>query len=165
MACAKGLWAHVERIDFGPQVLAMKTRYFALVMGLVFLAVGILGFVPGLLTTDPAMPPMLVDGSYGLLLGLFPVNVLHNVFHVLFGLWGVMAYRSYTAARWFAGSTAVIYGVLTLMGFFPGLNTLWGLVPLYGHDIWLHGAIAIVAAIFASMRETRPAHTDYGLRR
>lgn len=145
---------------------AMKTRYFALILGLVFLAIGILGFVPALRTTAPDMPPLAMDQHYGLLFGLFPVNWLHNVVHILFGLWGVLAYRSYGGARTYAISVAVIYAVLTLMGFFPVLQTTFGLVPLYGHDIWLHAAIAIAAAIFASMREeVRTTGADYGVRR
>lgn len=144
----------------------MKTRYFALIIGLVFLAIGILGFVPTLRTMEPDMPPLELSQHYGLLFGLFPVNWLHNVVHILFGIWGVLAWRSFGAARAYAASLAVIYAVLTAFGFFPGLATLGGLAPLYGNDIWLHAAIAIVAAIFASMRTTvRTTGSDYGLRR
>lgn len=35
-----------------------------------------------------------------------------------------------------------------VMGFIPVLNTTFGLIPLYGHDIGLHALIAIVAAYF-----------------
>ena len=36
------------------------------------------------------------------------------------------------------------------MGFIPALrlHTTFGLVPLYGNDIWLHAVLAIVAGYF-----------------
>jgi hypothetical protein len=53
-------------------------------------------------------------------------------------------------------SLAVIFGVLTVMGLIPGLNTVFGLIPLFGHDIWLHALTAIAAAYFG-FRERRMA--------
>jgi hypothetical protein len=126
----------------------MKTRYFALVMGIAFLAVGILGFVPALLTEPPAEHALAIETGHGLLLGLFPVNVLHNVVHLLFGVWGVVAWRSFQGSRVYARSVAVIYAILAVMGLIPVLATTFGLVPLYGHDIWLHAVIAAVSAYF-----------------
>jgi len=141
----------------------MKTRYYALAMGIVFLAVGALGFVPGIVAPPEGAPPLQMDSNYGLLLGLFPVNLLHNLVHLLFGLWGVLAYRSFGAARGYAGAVAVIYAVLAVMGLIPALNTTFGLIPLYGNDVWLHAAIALVSAYFAMAR--RPAEADYSFRR
>lgn len=129
----------------------MKTRYYALIMGIIFAVIGVAGFIPGLLAPhDPSMA-MTVDSLSGDLLGLFPVNVLHSLVHLLFGIWGIAAYRSFTGARIYARSVAIIYGVLTVMGFIPGLSTVFGLVPLYGNDIWLHALIAISAAYFGFM--------------
>jgi hypothetical protein len=45
------------------------------------------------------------------------------------------------------------------MGFIPLLNTTFGLVPLYGHDLWLHAALAIVAAYFGFRSEREPLET------
>jgi hypothetical protein len=33
-------------------------------------------------------------------------------------------------------------------GLVPGLNTMFGLVPLFGNDIWLHALLAGIAAYF-----------------
>jgi hypothetical protein len=126
----------------------MRTRYFALAYGVVFLLVGIAGFIPGLVRPPHPGVDVTVDEGFGRLFGLFPVNWLHNLVHLAFGVWGVIAYRSFSAARLYAQSVAVIYAVLTVMGLIPGLNTLFGLVPLYGHDVWLHALLAIVAAYF-----------------
>lgn len=125
----------------------MSTRTFALIFGIVFLAVGVLGFVPGLVSPLHADHPQ-VAGNAGQLLGLFPINELHNGVHVLFGLWGLAASRSLAASLLYARGVAIIYAVLAVAGFVPNLDSLFGLVPLYGNDIWLHALLALVAAYF-----------------
>jgi hypothetical protein len=149
---------------------ARYVRYFAVVYGIVFLLVGIAGFVPGLVAPPQPAADVAVEEGFGRLFGLFPVNVLHNVVHLAFGVWGLAAYRTFSAARLYARSVAVIYGVLTVMGLIPLLNTTFGLIPLYGHDVWLHALLAIVAAYFgwAPLRAeeaplaTRPTTTSTG---
>jgi hypothetical protein len=81
-------------------------------------------------------------------LGLFPVNILHNAVHILFGIWGLLACRALASAKLYARGVALIYAVLTVAGFVPGLDTLFGFVPLFGNDIWLHALLALVAAYF-----------------
>ncbi|MBC7905391.1 MAG: DUF4383 domain-containing protein [Rhodospirillaceae bacterium] len=126
----------------------MRTRYFALIMGIGFLAVGILGFVPRLLTAPEGQPSLMIEAGHGNLFGLFPVNVLLNLVHLIFGIWGVVVWRAFAASRVYSRSVAIIYGVLTIMGLIPGLHTVFGLVPLHGNDIWLHAIIAIAAGYF-----------------
>lgn len=127
----------------------MKTRYFALVFGLLFLVGGILGFIPRLLSPPSAGgPPMAVTSYFGYLFGLFPVNALHSLVHVVLGLWGIAAWRAFSSARIYARALTVIYGVLAICGLIPNVNTLFGLVPLYSNDIWLHALSAIIAAYF-----------------
>ncbi|MCE3247495.1 MAG: hypothetical protein K0R41_1320 [Geminicoccaceae bacterium] len=127
---------------------ARNIRYFALAYGIVFLLVGIAGFVPGLVTAPQPAADVAVEEGFGRLFGLFPVNVLHNVVHLAFGVWGLAAYRTLSAARVYFRSVAVIYAILAIMGLIPLLNTTFGLVPLYGHDVWLHVLLAVVAAYF-----------------
>jgi hypothetical protein len=124
----------------------MNLRTMALLFGMVFLAIGALGFVPGMVTPG-SHPGMTMTEGYGLLLGLFPVNLLHNVAHLLFGIWGVLS-RSAAAARNYFRGVAVIYGLLTVMGLIPATSTTFGLVPLFGHDIWLHAVLAAAGAYF-----------------
>ena len=133
----------------------MSTRYFSLALGIIFLLIGIAGFVPDLLHNPEQAADVQVTQSFGRLMGLFPVNVLHNVVHIIFGIWGVVAYRSYTGARGYSKAVAIIYAVLAVMGIIPGLNTTFGLIPLYGHDIWLHALIAIAAAYFGFVATDR----------
>jgi hypothetical protein len=126
----------------------MNTRTFALVFGVAFLLIGLSGFV--LLSPPHAEHPELaVDSFYGQALGLFPVNILHNIVHILFGIWGLLAYKSLSGAKTYAKGVAIIYAVLTVAGLVPGLDTMFGLVPLFGNDIWLHALLAAVAAYFA----------------
>ena len=120
-------------------------RYFALILGLVYVVAGILGIVLGVVT-PPATDA--VPRADGRLLGLFPINALHNVVHLAIGAWGVYALLSTGAARGFARGIAVIYGVLTIMGVIPVLNTAFGLAPLYGHAVWLHALSALAGAYF-----------------
>jgi hypothetical protein len=129
----------------------MNTRTFALIFGIVFLLVGALGFVPGMVHPATGDHNVTMTQGYGDLLGLFPVNMLHNIVHLLFGLWGIMAYRSLGGARMYFRAVAVIYGLLTVLGLIPSMNTTMGLIPIYGNDVWLHAVLALVAAYFGWM--------------
>lgn len=105
------------------------------IFGIVFLVVAVLGFLtPGGtgMESDPARAPHV--------LGLFPVNLVHNIVHLLFGLWGLAASRSWSGARSYGRIGAVIYLVLAVLGFVAPNG--FGLVPLGGHDIWLHLVLA-----------------------
>src|SRR4051812_28791821 len=113
----------------------MSTRNFALIFGIVFIAVGIAGFVPALV--HPPEGGDIAMGGHGMLLGLFPVNTLHNVIHLLFGLWGLAASRSAAGATTYARGVAIIYAVLTVAGLVPATADGFGYVPLYGKDVWL----------------------------
>lgn len=93
----------------------------------------------------------------GLLLGVFPVNLLHNVVHIVFGIWGIMAARSFGAAKTFATVGGVIYLVLAVVGYFvPGMA--FGLLPLGGNDIWLHALLGII--LVAVGVSARPATAE-----
>jgi hypothetical protein len=137
----------------------MNTRTFALIFGIVFLLVGAAGFIPGLLQPPHTHPDVTVEQNFGYVLGLFPANILHHLVHILFGIWGLLAYRSWSGARGYAKGVAIIYAVLTVMGLIPGLNTVFGLIPLFGNDIWLHALLAAVAAYFGFVHRDRADDT------
>ena len=127
----------------------MTARSFALAAGIAYLLVGVLGFLPGITQPPPAgSPDLAVDAGYGYLLGLFPINVLHNVVHLAVGAAGLAAYRSLRGGRTFARGLAIFYGALAVLGLIPGLNTTLGLIPIFGHDVWLHALTALAGAYF-----------------
>lgn len=137
----------------------MSVRTFALIYGAVFIVVGIAGFIPGLLGPHDAVEhPLAVEEGAGDLFGLFPVNMLHNLVHLAFGVWGLAVARNAHAAILYARSVAVIYAVLAIMGLIPGLDTAFGLVPLHGNDIWLHALLAAGAAYFGFIRHAESEH-------
>jgi len=125
----------------------MSKRRFAAILGVLFLVIGLAGFVPPLVW--PAQGGALATESpHGLLLGIFPINPAHNGAHILFGLWGFAAGRSAGGALFYARCVAILFALLTVMGMIPGLDDLLGLMPLYGNDIWLHLGIAAASAYF-----------------
>ena len=134
----------------------MDTRRFALIWGILFLVIFAAGVIPGLLQpTAPGDPNLAMEQMYGRALGLFPVNLLHDGVHLIFGVWGLLASRSYDGAKSYARITAVIYAVFVIMGLVPGLNTTFGLVPLFSHDVWLHVILAAGAAYFGFIHRDR----------
>lgn len=137
----------------------MNTRKFALIWGVVFLGLAATGLIPGLLQPPHAGDPDLaVDAMHGRALGIFPVNILHTLVHAAFGIWGLVASRSWDAAKTYAKAVAIIYAVFVIMGLIPGLDTTFGLVPLHGNDVWLHILLAAPAAYFGFMhRDNRTA--------
>ena len=136
----------------------MATRYFALILGIFYLIVGILGFFPPLLRALPLdAPNTFVNFLEGTLLGIFPSNILHNVVHLAVGIWGIAAYRHLSSSRSFARSIAVIFAVLFLMGLVPVLRTTFGLIPLYGANVVLHLVTALLRGYFGwVVREEEP---------
>ena len=125
----------------------MRTRYFALAVGIVYLLVGLLGFVA---TDEREISGLTVDSGQGDLLGLFPVNVLHHIVHLAVGVLGILAYRSFDFARNYSRGLAIVYAVLAVMGLIDAgdVNKTFGLIPLNSHDIWLHAVTAAIAAYF-----------------
>jgi len=131
----------------------MKTSTFALVAGIVYLALGILGLIPAALVPPPIdAPPTKFALVYGYLLGLFPVNILHTLMNVIVGALGLAAWSGRVSSLHYARALAWFFGVLAVMGMLPMLNTLFGLMPLHAHNIWLH-AITALAAAYVGWRE------------
>jgi hypothetical protein len=128
----------------------------ATISGIVFILVSLLGIVSG------GMPGMKMGGASVLLLGFFPVNLLHNLVHMAFGVWGVIAGRGERASVTYALGSGLAYMVLGVVGMFT--DSLLGMVPIGGYDVVLHLALALVLAgcgfwamWFAPQRQTARA--------
>jgi hypothetical protein len=127
----------------------MRAPSIARILGAVFLLAGIAGFVP-LLTVpaDLTAPYVTIGANYGFVAGLFPVNLVHDIVHLAFGVWGVAAsFAAFGASVRYCRFVTWIYALMLLLGLMPITNTLFGIAPVYGHDLWLH-AIIVLAAVF-----------------
>ncbi len=110
----------------------------ALLFGAIYLAAGVLGFLPFL------------GGSYTLtdhaLLGIFQVNLLHNLVHIVIGIAGLAAAASLPNSRTFCQVVGVILLLLGVLGVFVAKP--FGLLDIGGLDIALHLVSGAVLAYF-----------------
>lgn len=122
-------------------------RTYAKIMGFVLLLVGIMGFVPALTPNN-------------MLFGLFMVDMVHNMVHILSGAIFVMAGYSrneFTARRATLG-LAIVYGLVTLLGFIMPDGNILGLFHVNMADNILHLAITASALVVAL---PQPYRTSY----
>ncbi len=121
----------------------------ALLFGAIYLAVGIIGFLPFLGGS--------VTMTNSKLLGLFNINLLHNVVHLVIGIAGLAAAASLANSRTFCQVVGVILLLLGVLGVFVA-NPL-GLLYIGGLDIPLHLVTGAVLAYFgfAATVSTRSA--------
>jgi hypothetical protein len=125
-------------------------KTMALIFGIVFILVGAAGFVPGLVhqPITPHQGTVMMHESAGNLLGIFPVNMLHNIVHLLFGIIGLAASRSVGGARGYFKFVFIAYALLAVLGLIPATQTMFGLVPIHGNDVWLHAVLALAGLYF-----------------
>ena len=135
----------------------------ALLVGAVFLAVGILGFIPGITTNygDMAFAGRDSDAE---LLGLFQVSVLHNIVHLLFGILGIAAARAWESSRLFLVGGGAVYLLLWLYGLVVDKESGANFIPVNSADDWLHfllgvGMIGLGLALGRGMARDRIATT------
>lgn len=115
----------------------MTVQRVALIFGWVFVLVAVWGFVV-------SGASMEAGADAPAILGLFPVNVLHNLAHLLLGIWGILAARSFDGARTYARIAGVLYLVLAVLGLVD--PTGFGLIPLGGGDVALHVVLGLILA-------------------
>lgn len=129
----------------------------ARLVGIVFLLVGIAGFIPGLTTDLYEGLEFAGDEGTSELLGLFQVSVLHNIVHGLFGLAGLALAATASGARTYLIGGGAIYVGLFVLGLLGGGD--W--IPVDDADNWLHlllGAGMIGLGVVTT-RESRVAST------
>lgn len=124
---------------------ARLARTVGLAVGVVFLAVGILGFVPGVTTNYDSLS-FADHHSEAKLLGLFQVSVLHNIVHLLFGIAGIAASRAARNVPPYLLGSAAIYLLLTIYGVLVDHDSSANFVPVNSADNWLHIGLAVALA-------------------
>lgn len=114
----------------------------AATVGIVFLVVGVAGFIPGL-TTHYSDMTFAGQHSMAKLLGLFMVSVLHNIVHLLFGIAGLALARAARTATLYLIGGGVIYLVLWLYGLIIDQMSSANFVPVNTADNWLHFVLGV----------------------
>lgn len=117
-------------------------RTAAQVVGVVFLVIGILGFIPGITSNFDTMQ-FAGHESDAKLLGLFQVSILHNLVHLAFGVAGLALARTISGARAYLIGGGAIYLVLWLYGLVVDHGSTANFVPLNGADNWLHFLLGV----------------------
>ena len=115
----------------------------AKLVGLTFMAVGILGFIPGI-TSNYSDMSFAGNESDAKLLGIFEVSVLHNVVHLLFGVLGLGASRAWNTAKTYLIGGGAVYLVLWLYGLVIDKASDANFVPVNTADNWLHFALGVL---------------------
>jgi uncharacterized protein DUF4383 len=123
-----------------------------LIISIGFLAVGILGFIPGI-TTHYSDLSFAGHDSDAKLLGVFQVSILHNLVHLLYGVAGLFLCRTVAGARTFLVGGGVIYLVLTVYGFLVSEGSGWNFVPVNRADNLLHLGLGIAMVAFGLLPE------------
>ena len=111
----------------------------ARLVGIIFLLVGVAGFIPGITTNLYDGLEFAGDEGNAEVLGLFEVSVLHNIVLGLFGVAGLALAVTASGARNFLIGGGAIYLLLALVQVLGAGE--W--VPLVGADLWLHLALGL----------------------
>jgi hypothetical protein len=126
-----------SRADVRPLV-----NRLALAVGVVFLLVGLAGFIPGI-TTNYGTLGFAGHHSGAELFGVFQVSILHNIVHLLFGAAGIALARRADTARLYLIGGGAIYLVLWLYGLVTSDTSAANFVPVNSADDWLHFVLGI----------------------
>lgn len=119
---------------------------FAFSVGLAFLVVGILGFIPGVTTgTDDLTWAGPHTDTY--LFGVFAVSILHNIVHIGFGVLGIAMAMRPVAARLYLILGGIAYLLLTLYGMAIEHDSAANFLPVNDAVNWLHFGLG-VAMVF-----------------
>ena len=125
---------------------------FTLAIGIAYVLIGTIGFIPALVSQPESLEPVVrqygIASQYGYALGLFPVNAPLNVIHITVGVFGIVAAISLDSARFLSGQIGIYFSLLGLLGLIPVANTFFGLFPLFGMDVLLHGITGLLGIYF-----------------
>jgi hypothetical protein len=132
-------------------------RTAALAVSIVFILVGLMGFIPGITTNYDTMT-FAGHHSDAMLLGVFQVSILHNIVHLLFGAAGLALARTASGARTYLIGGGAVYLVLWLYGLVVGQNSSANFVPVNPADDWLHLFLGLGMIALGLLLTRRTAH-------
>ncbi|MFC4556206.1 DUF4383 domain-containing protein [Georgenia faecalis] len=131
-------------------------QLLALVIGVVYLLVGIAGFfVTGI--------DGFVEHDHDQTLLVFAINPLHNIVHIVIGLAGVILWSTPERARVYGWLLAIGYGAATIYGFIVLNNDDLNFLNINMADNWLH-LVSTIAGLIIALWPRRDTRTTTGRR-
>ena len=129
----------------------MTARTYAAIVGGLLLALGVAGFVPMLWEKPAPGPRLSVTVFHASILGVFTVNLILSMTHLVIGLWGVMSANNRYSALGFTRAGSILFLVMGILGLIPVdvVKTVYGMAPLHGNNAWLYLACAAIGAFFS----------------
>lgn len=132
--------------------MELNARNAAFVLGVVFLIVGVVGYIPN------ALIGHLPDGRPA----LFWTNQMHNLVHIVSGIFLLLGVYSSLGPSLALKILGIVYAIIAVAGFVlmkGGDGLLFGTIAMNMMDHWLHVALAIIilAAGFGLPRTARVA--------
>ncbi len=106
-------------------------------LGIIFLAIGVLGFVPGIT-------------SGGMLLGIFSVDTMHNLVHVITGILALVFATS--SPKMFLKIFGIVYLIIAILGFVSTGGVVLGMMMNMADNL-LHVVVALVSLMFGFKKE------------
>jgi hypothetical protein len=123
-----------------PKYMAVQGAAFF--VGVAFIAVGVLGFIPGV-TSHYDLLHWVGHHSGAKLFGMFAVSILHNLVHLAFGVLGLLFARTYAAARAYLLLGGLAYLGLWAYGLVIDHGSSANFVPVNSADNWLHLGLGV----------------------
>ena len=130
----------------------MTARTYASVFGGLFLALGLLGFVPGLWESPPRGPALRISVFHASLFGVVAVNIILSMVHLVIGLWGVMSANNRYSALIYARAGSAVLAIMGIAAIIPvdAIRSAGGTMPLSGgYNEWVYLVSAAIGLIFA----------------
>ena len=138
-----------------------NARSVAGLFGVAFVVIGVLGFIPGVVSDYGALRWWRTD-SGAELFGVFGTSIFHNLLHLGFGVAGLVAARSAGGARAYLTGGGVLYVALGVYGLLIDRFGDANVIPVNRADDWLHlglGVAMVYAGLAVTVAATRPAAT------
>ena len=115
-------------------------RMIAILFGIVFIFSGVAGFLPTFTTND-------------FLFGIFEVNSMHNIVHLVTGVLAIMAATSYRFTRIYFTAFGIIYLIVAIVGFLRRGDLF--IMHLNMADNILYVVIAVLSLFLGLYKKTR----------
>jgi len=131
-----------------PRFTFLAVKIAAILVASILLAMGVLGFVPGVTTHLDTMDPI-GKQSGAALFGVFQVSLVHNLFHVAMGVAGLVLARTYARSRAYLLGGGVVFLGLWLYGLLTGPGHGVDVMPMNSADTWLHFGLGVAMVILA----------------